>query len=573
MIHLLLMVLVFAILLAVMRRSVSSGTFLLVLVCGMVADALLSLQLNMERKITAHFPLQAAERQIEELPKGFPLPDLQLKVNQVNDSLLNFPVPEIWKNLNIYSKRVASDGYAPFILNHFDQLRHSPIRSSTLAHPLVFLSDRLIPVSKQQQAGQESAIYAADSVAKELMEENWLHLSADSLRMSSFAPGKVSVKVNLAHPQLITLLQNHFPGWEVRIDEQKVPHFISNHTTISAVVPAGKHSVSFLFSDPAAERLFLLSILITLFLVAFLAAGVTDVPSLKKGSLYLVVAAIAAAGLYGLNTPFEEVREDEVNYLKTELETFGKNHKQPFPVVLNMDDVSGFDKRLQQTQLRFRESSLLGQATLRSIVDRATSPYFAYLRYNLYDPPEALAIINDQYPYLQREISVKHGALLIFHRQEGTSLKGREWSNNFEEEGQWGMELRHTDTTFRYEGKRSFKMNETVPYGPVFEWIYEKKKGLRPVLDITVALQPDSGSAPAAGIVFMVKKEEKEVWKHMDVQPYLNGTGEWQRLTWSVDLRGKAVEKDTIKVYVWNRGKEEFFIDNMNISLRKYPEL
>ena len=88
-------------------RSTSAKTFSLTIVTFILLDAFIALQLNMDEKVLLNHPLKSAEQGLQKLPKGFPLPDTGIKMNQVNDRMHDFPIPKVWKNLNSYTKRTA----------------------------------------------------------------------------------------------------------------------------------------------------------------------------------------------------------------------------------------------------------------------------------------------------------------------------------------------------------------------------------------------------------------------------------------------------------------------------------
>jgi hypothetical protein len=90
---------------------------------------------------------------------------------------------------------------------------------------------------------------------------------------------RVLLRAEALRPAILVLAENHYPGWQARVDGEDVPVLRVNHTLLGIAVDRGEHSVEFVFRPPALYRGLWISV----------------------GSL-LVVMAAAAWGLWAART-------------------------------------------------------------------------------------------------------------------------------------------------------------------------------------------------------------------------------------------------------------------------------
>lgn len=66
-------------------------------------------------------------------------------------------------------------------------------------------------------------------------------------RVTEYAPDRVAVRATASRPALLVLADNHYEGWEARVDGRPAPLLRANHSLRGVVVPAGTHEVVFEF--------------------------------------------------------------------------------------------------------------------------------------------------------------------------------------------------------------------------------------------------------------------------------------------------------------------------------------
>jgi uncharacterized membrane protein YfhO len=63
-------------------------------------------------------------------------------------------------------------------------------------------------------------------------------------------PGHVALRTAAAEPAVLVLSESHYPGWQVRIDDQPARLMAADGALLAAYVPAGDHRVTFAFQPP-----------------------------------------------------------------------------------------------------------------------------------------------------------------------------------------------------------------------------------------------------------------------------------------------------------------------------------
>jgi hypothetical protein len=200
-------------------------------------DLFLSVQFNLF--ITAVSEQKAAQLQekVSQLPTGFPIPKENINATSHYGNGDYYP---IWFNNNILLKKIAFDGYNNFLLKSFKEFNNSPGHIEKLKYPLLH--------------------WAASG--------DTLGDSVKGIKIMSFNPTNVKAEVSLSKENQIIFLQSDYPGWQVKLDGQIIPHLKKENIFIVAKIPEGEHNIEFNFYPK--NYLLYLGISTTTFLLVFL---------------------------------------------------------------------------------------------------------------------------------------------------------------------------------------------------------------------------------------------------------------------------------------------------------------
>jgi uncharacterized membrane protein YfhO len=68
-----------------------------------------------------------------------------------------------------------------------------------------------------------------------------------SAELIQFDPNSVMVKTKSAQPSILVLSANHFPGWRAYVDGEFVTNLRVDYNLRGVVLPAGEHTVEFIY--------------------------------------------------------------------------------------------------------------------------------------------------------------------------------------------------------------------------------------------------------------------------------------------------------------------------------------
>lgn len=269
--HILINVLIIVILFIVFvilfkRKKLRNSTiFLLVSI-----DMVIAVQLNSYYTVCSPDTKPSQMHKIlKEQPRGFPVPALIAVAENHDGGTLPLP---FWRNTNIFRKQISADGFNSFQLRNFQEFneKHALLRDSVLKNPFIYFSDRISSVNSADSPAVKTQLCMENRDIKILKHIQLKHDSADRFTFISFSPVKTELRTQTLHAQIITCLQNNYPGWEVRIDGRLARHFTSNFMFISVLLPAGEHQVTFSYDNPLFYYGYIVSYAVFLILLILL---------------------------------------------------------------------------------------------------------------------------------------------------------------------------------------------------------------------------------------------------------------------------------------------------------------
>ncbi len=190
------------------------------LVLIIALDLFLSVQLNIFITVISDQKATILQEKVKQLPKGFPIPKENVSATSHYGNGDYYP---IWFNNNILLKKIAYDGYNNFILKSFKQFNDSPGKMEKLKFPILHFDD--------------SAIF----------KDSLINQTKRGVEIQSFNPTNVKAKVKLSEKSKIIFLQADYPGWQVKLNGNTIPHFKTENIFIAAEIPAGEHVIEYNF--------------------------------------------------------------------------------------------------------------------------------------------------------------------------------------------------------------------------------------------------------------------------------------------------------------------------------------
>lgn len=196
-----------------------------ILIGLVILDMIIATQLNIYHTVIAFKNPKPTQQAINKLPEGFPLPDMNEKIIDIND-LTTPPIPFLWRSLNIFHKKTSYTGYSPYYFSSMNKCETEGLFHSVIKNPLFYLSDSI------------NSDFLIDSLSIDSAFFN-------KIQIVSFNPNQVDLVVKSDRKQLLTFVQNHYPGWRVSINNSEQELIKSNYTFMSVWIEKGVSNVTF----------------------------------------------------------------------------------------------------------------------------------------------------------------------------------------------------------------------------------------------------------------------------------------------------------------------------------------
>jgi len=238
-------------------------------------ELIISTQLNAPYTAYFHqFSAKESNVHFKKFPSGFPqLPDIAIA--DVNSSEMYFG--PFWKNVNIIQKQVSAEGFNSFAFTGREFFRDKTPQhyNLILKNKIIFLSDEIHPESELEQFIKDSSFTQRTVILNnidylKIKKEGIKSTEGDIAQLIYFAPDSFIVNTQTKEQQIITLLQNNYKGWNVYINNKISTIYTSNKSLISAIVPKGNNTVSFVYNNTKIKFSYFTSALALLTLCSIL---------------------------------------------------------------------------------------------------------------------------------------------------------------------------------------------------------------------------------------------------------------------------------------------------------------
>jgi uncharacterized membrane protein YfhO len=130
----------------------------------------------------------------------------------------------------------------------------------------VLLSDSIVSETRLKQYKKDSLftakqLFFSPSDYTKLIKFNLHHSASDTAILTSYDAANFTISATVNKQQLLTLFQRHYTGWKAFVDNKEVTIYKSDLNFMSVILPAGKHTVEFRYSNPALRFAWILSLI------------------------------------------------------------------------------------------------------------------------------------------------------------------------------------------------------------------------------------------------------------------------------------------------------------------------
>ncbi|MES2800402.1 MAG: YfhO family protein [Bacteroidota bacterium] len=224
---------------------------LAVLVC---IDMITATKLNAPYTIHySHVTAKEAYNRTAGLPKGFPA---QRNITIEESGKLPQLGQPYWQNMQIFQKQISAEGYNSFSFTNYDGLESKyPFIFKTLqSNHLVLLSDQLrheasMEIAEKKKSYKANQIYLSDNDFSVVRTSRMNHVEGDTAFIKKYDANYFNIQTNTQDIQLLTLFQKNYTGWKARINGEKTPIYTSNKNFMTIIIPQGKNTIEFVYTN------------------------------------------------------------------------------------------------------------------------------------------------------------------------------------------------------------------------------------------------------------------------------------------------------------------------------------
>jgi hypothetical protein len=223
-----------------------------------VIDMIIAVQLNVPFTVVSEkaktYELQA---KLNELPKSFPIPDNSELISKINDKKKG--LSPLWKNINYFHKRTAYDGIGPYQLNNFTEFEESGLFPELLQNNLFYFADTIVRID------QIDTVFVKENSTGIVLTNNSILLNTqitnynNSIEITSFSPQLIELDLSCSDNSVLVFMQNHYPNWNVYIDDKKSEIYEVNYSLQAIILPKGSHKVRYEFKNTKITYAFFVS--------------------------------------------------------------------------------------------------------------------------------------------------------------------------------------------------------------------------------------------------------------------------------------------------------------------------
>jgi len=216
------------------------------LIAIILIDCFLTVNLNLPFTGYNHQKsAQETQQVLNKLPSGITVNDHILLKNS-ND--IDGSIPPFWKNLCIYKKEIAYDGYNVFFIKAYDEFASTPAFKKVIENKFYFLA-------KETTLKDSSFLYATSNDKYEIVQNDSAGKKASLLRFSST---QMEFHVQNAKDDILVVFQN-LVNHKVTINEKAVTPFKINNTLIGIPINEKSANVKVVYEPDNISLLFKMS--------------------------------------------------------------------------------------------------------------------------------------------------------------------------------------------------------------------------------------------------------------------------------------------------------------------------
>ncbi|HNQ12091.1 MAG TPA: glycosyltransferase family 39 protein [Bacteroidia bacterium] len=244
--------------------------------------------------------------------------------------------------------------------------------------------------------------------------------------------------------------------------------------------------------------------------------------------------------------------------------TYSVNVNGNFYIDYYLDKVDK-DKRIKVSNYKVNEETHV--VTFQKMLEVSTTKYFMHSWSNIYNPFELDRMIRSRYPFVA-DFGKHFNSAWVLYSNDSSDQKYNVQRVRFFDS--FDQPFTIDALLIQKEMDNSFVQLDGVEYGPTLN-IPCNNLFDHDTTYISVNLKAKMESkASELLVVFSIEKDGQSLfWRGVDVSERVNKTDSFSSIYAATELRGKYDSDAVLKVFVWNKAKQQISIDDFEVEI--YP--
>lgn len=269
--------------------------------------------------------------------------------------------------------------------------------------------------------------------------------------------------------------------------------------------------------------------------------------------------------------PFREITE-KVNQVHEE-------HKENVTILMNTSSQEIFDCYFDLLKARPDYHFMAGDRPgmvqrVRDLVETSNTSHFLYAWSNFRSDPEIQELIKRKYPCIMLDDQHFNARLTLFAKNDTCRRDTLFYSQTgFESDvPSMAYDRQQTDTTQAFEGSHSLKVGPGNEYCLTLKTTVRRLFGnrsyepLEPVCVNIIAQIYSKDSFNLQAVMDIGQPEGKRDWQARPLKQFSTEKNKWQTVIATLEIPRTAYPDDEVVIFLWNNGKNSFWMDQVEIS-------
>ncbi|MBS1764061.1 MAG: hypothetical protein JSS90_03725 [Bacteroidetes bacterium] len=217
-----------------------------------IAEVMIAAQFNIPiTAINENKTRQTAEELKTKAIEDFPLPEIRPMI--LNNDSGAFMSP-FWRNLNLFKKQPAWDGYNSFQLkNYIRFVDDEKLRNSQLQNNWIYFADSVIFFhdSINTDVSRKNVVYISD------MNRNNFPLPSpgnNKFSLVAFNPEIIEMNTEISGNIMLTLMQQYYHGWKVYVNGEERKPIVGDYLFMCVPLHEGDKNVQFRYENKPVKN-------------------------------------------------------------------------------------------------------------------------------------------------------------------------------------------------------------------------------------------------------------------------------------------------------------------------------